>query len=469
MNKHEIQVRQKTDIVLAKSSKLKGLTNKILANRKSMAVAIKQGILERRPDLVKVVEKLHNIPKHDGLTNDLLQTYLASGAGSWVNLVDWEEEGAGSDAVKNPAYIIKDASCLGGIHVAYEKLPNQKFEMDYEQVVDTKSPVATALAMVHDVISFVGGVNLLEQIEDLGTYSSYDIKSAWEMVSKHCKIPLAMLRADDYVKENVQYCRLHSNQNLDWDLAYVTHVLHASDHRWTAWALVENPAIPENVKDEVFSDYVLYKNIKKVRIAKDESLPWSKDFIFENLDDIDINELCSNKAVPWNADLIQSLRYSVDWHRLSNNKGIVWDEELKATLGQDGWDWKLADAISTEGLSTGDSFLREHLDLIVASKEENTIKEVLWNIGCGEHSKVSVEYFQELLDQSSFEDEEDPECEKNLHWYACAAGSFKHTYPLKDLTFDEVNEIVTHVRGYGLALKDVSLAYEPVMDLGRTK
>ncbi|HFI9804485.1 TPA: hypothetical protein ACGSUT_004584 [Vibrio parahaemolyticus] len=463
MSKHEIQVRQNTDIVLAKSSKLMGLTNKVLANRKSLAVAIKQGILERRPDLVKVVEKLHNIPKHDGLTNDLLQAYLASGAGSWVNLVDWEEEGAGSDAVTNPAYIIKDASFLDDIHCDYEKLPNQKFEMDYEQVVETKSPMATALAMVHDVISFVGGVNLLEQIEDLGTYSSYDIKRAWKIVSKHCKIPLAMLRVHDYVKENVQYCSLHSNQNLDWDLAYVTHVLHIGrEHggKWLADYLVSNPAIPENVKDEVFSDYEFpycrdYKYIKKERMAKDESLPWSKDFIFENLDDIDINGLCSNKTVPWNADLIQSLRYSVNWHRLSNNKGIVWDEELKATLGQEGWDWKLADAISIEGLSTGDNFLKEHLDLIVASKEENTIKEVLWNIGCGEHSKVSVEYFQELLDQSSFEDEEDPECEKIRHWYACAMGSFKHTYPLKDLTFDEVNEIITHVRGYGLALKDV--------------
>ncbi|EGQ8102980.1 hypothetical protein I7096_000214 [Vibrio parahaemolyticus] len=462
MSKHEIQVRQNTDIVLAKSSKLMGLTNKVLANRKSLAVAIKQGILERRPDLVKVVEKLHNIPKHDGLTNDLLQTYLASGAGSWVNLVDWEEEGAGSDAMENPAYIIKDASFLDDIHFAYEKLPNQKFEMDYEQVVETKSPMATALAMVHDVISFVGGVNLLEQIEDLGTYSSYDIERAWKIVSKHCKIPLAMLRAHDYVKENVQYCSLHSNQNLDWDLAYVTHVLHIGrEHggKWLADYLVSNPAIPENVKDEVFSDYEFpycrdYKYIKKERMAKDESLPWSKDFIFENLDDIDINELCSNKTVPWNADLIQSLRYSVNWHRLSNNKGIVWDEELKATLGQEGWDWELADAISIEGLSTGDSFLKEHLDLIIASKEENTIKEVLWNIGCSEHSKVSVEYFQELLDQSSFDDEEDPECEKIRHWYACAAGSFKHTYPLKDLAFDEVNEIVRHVRGYGLALKE---------------
>ncbi len=152
-----------------------------------------------------------------------------------------------------------------------------------------------------------------------------------------------------------------------------------------------------------------------------------------------------------------------------NLLSYVWDEELKATLGQEGQDWKLADAISTEGLSTGDNFLKEHLDLIVASKEEDTIKEVLWNIGCCEHSKVSVEYFQELLDQSSFEDEEDPECEKIRHWYACAAGSFKHTYPLKDLAFDKVNEIVRHVRGYGLALKDVSLAYDPVMDLGRTK
>ncbi|ELA8153063.1 hypothetical protein [Vibrio parahaemolyticus] len=168
---------------------------------------------------------------------------------------------------------------------------------------------------------------------------------------------------------------------------------------------------------------------------------------------------------PFNFKLVIALFVNMRINLLS----YVWDEELKATLGQEGWDWKLADAISTEGLSTGDNFLKEHLDLIVASKEEDTIKEVLWNIGCCEHSKVSVEYFQELLDQSSFEDEEDPECEKIRHWYACAAGSFKHTYPLKDLAFDEVNEIVRHVRGYGLALKDVSLAYDPVMDLGRTK
>jgi len=76
MNKHEIQVRQKTDVVLAKSSKLMGLTNKILANRKSLAVAIKQSMWEKHPEMF---EAMMFMKKHD-----ILGKYVAMQKNDWL-------------------------------------------------------------------------------------------------------------------------------------------------------------------------------------------------------------------------------------------------------------------------------------------------------------------------------------------------------------------------------------------------
>ncbi|MFV8438486.1 hypothetical protein [Vibrio owensii] len=171
-----------------------------------------------------------------------------------------------------------------------------------------------------------------------------------------------------------------------------------------------------------------------------------------------INELCSTEAVPWTKPLIEEYIHHVNFYSLSSNKSVVWDEELLETLDDPDWKWNIGKVTSTHQIPTGDAFVKKYFDCYVAASVDETFKDGVWEVACSEYSGVSLEYLEQLCSQCEFDDEDELDDEGRV-WWVAALRSFPNTYSLKDLTFDEVNEIITHVRGYGLALKDVSLAF----------
>ena len=462
MNKHEIQVRQKTDIVLAKSSKLMGLTNKILASRKSLAVAIKQGILERRPDLVKVVEKLW------GESASRLSVYLLGTAGDWVNDVDWIEEKGGHFIFSNPNYIIKDDTGFE-THVSFSDLKLLKHEITPEQVKSSCKPVFTAYAACVGVISIPYAIGILSA----GSKEDYQTKRAWEMLFSYGAIDAHWIDSDDGwmyehdLEDMIYFYGLVSNKNAEWSHNLIWEIMNTkqeySGKKWAVSMMIRNPSIPQELKEKWFSHMADipcstthrgtedFEYMQRIAFAEDKTKPWSSEFIREHRWELAMNELCSNEAVTWTKELIEEHRDYVNFHRLSRNKSVVWDEELLATLDDPEWEWDICDVTSTHQLPTGDAFVKKYFDHYVAASGDETLKDGIWEAACSDYSGVSLEYLEQLCSQCEFDDEDD----EGRVWWVAALRSFPNTYSLKDLTFDEVNEIVTHVRGYGLALRNV--------------
>ncbi|WP_199454480.1 hypothetical protein [Vibrio owensii] len=465
MSKHEIQVRQKTDIVLAKSSKLMGLTNKILANRKSLAVAIKQSILERRPDLVKVVEKLW------GESASRLSVYLLGTAGDWVNDVDWLEEKGDHFIFSNSNYIIKDDTGFETSPSFYE-LKLLKHEITPEQVKSSYKPVFIAYAACVGVISIPSAIGCLSACSK----TDYETKSAWEMLFSYGAIDECWIDSEDGwmyehdLEDMIYFYGLAGNKNAEWSHNLIWEIMNTkqeySGKKWAVSMMIRNPSIPQELKEEWFSHRTDipcstthrgtedFECMQRIAFAEDKTKPWSTEFIREHRWELVINELCSNEAVPWTKSLIEEYIHQVNFHRLSRNKSVVWDEELLETLDDPDWEWNICDVTSTHQLPTGDAFVKKYFDHYVAASGDKTLKDGIWEAACSDYSGVSLEYLEQLCSQCEFDDEDDEDDEGRV-WWVAALRSFPNTYSLKDLTFDEVNEIITHVRGYGLALKDV--------------
>ncbi|MGI2091648.1 hypothetical protein ACRN96_03305 [Shewanella oncorhynchi] len=462
MNKHEIQVRQKTDIVLEKSSKLMGLTNKILANRNPVAVAIKQGILECRPDLVKVVEKLWGYSASP-LYVSYLSVYLLGTAGDWVNDVDWIEEEGDRFIFRNPNYIIKDDTGFETCP-SFGELKLLKHEITPEQVKSYYKPVFIAYAACVGVISMPSAVGWLSTFSK----EDYETKSAWEMLFSYGAIDECWIDSEDgWMYENdledmIYFYGLAANRNAEWSHNLIWEIMNTeqeySGKQWAVSKMISNPSIPQELKEKWFSHMsdipcsttssgtADYEYMQRIAFAEDKTKPWSPEFIREHRWELVINELCSNEAVSWTKSLIEEYIDVVNFYRLSSNKSVVWDKELLETLDDPEWEWNIPKVTSTHQLST-DAFIKKYFDCYVATGVDETFKDGIWEAACSEYSGVSLEYLEQLCSQCEFDDEA-------RVWWVAALRSFPNTYSLKDLTFDEVNEIITHVRGYGLALKD---------------
>ncbi|GAB7230637.1 hypothetical protein VrSk94_43320 [Vibrio rotiferianus] len=474
MNKHEIQVRQKTDIVLAKSSKLMGLTNKILANRKSVAVAIKQGIIERRPDLVHLFTKLHAQDTNEGESGRVstLSAYLAKAAEDWVNFVDWQEEGVHELMFDNPKFIIKDETYFDRLFL-FRSILELNHEVTEDQALKHRSPLFTAWAACKGIISVAQAFGALTSHTQNGHY----VNRAWKLLFRHAAVHEYFIDSDDgwmfehNLQEYIAYDSLASNKNAEWSHNLVWEVVNAtqdySGKKWTIHRLISNPSISDDLKEAFFSHMdeipcstvtskvATYDYLKRIAFAEKTDQPWSPEFIRKHRWELAMNELSSNEAVPWSKELIEEYMYDVNFHRLATNKGVIWDNELIETLTDPVWDWDINKVINYHNLGLGEQFIRDNMDTFIKKSLYETYEYAVSDIAGADYSGVSVEFLEELVSKGTFDDEVEGSCDVSHIWWVAAIGSFQITYSLKDLTFDEVNEIVTHVRGYGLALKDV--------------
>ncbi|AXY03069.1 hypothetical protein D1115_19265 [Vibrio alfacsensis] len=351
MSKHEIQVRQKTDIVLAKSSKLMGLTNKILANRKSVAVAIKQGIWEKYPEMFEAMMFMEN--------HDILGHYVAMQKNDWLidlfhKVGDIEEVTKGDTyhyfplsmttfsenkmVVENRDLLWEHWDKLSPYH-ALRKGAKVDKEMFY-RLLDDGEPVFEDYYL--DLMEFDWDLQTLLKYKDRFSYKTYgSVYYAFEWsVEFYEAVKHKDANIIKYLSENgiLSYELMeHLKHDLDWEavskntkMEWTPQMINAFGHLIDADGI--NEARERHMYYEPVREYIskpMYKGTHYAHKFKEIPMPWELvdwEAVTQNPERWSWKALSMNCTFKWSSQIESLFDTYGNWHFLSSNSQVPWNE-----------------------------------------------------------------------------------------------------------------------------------------------
>lgn len=351
MNKYEIQVCQKTDIVLAKSSKLMGLTNKILANRKSVAVAIKQGIWEKHPDMFEAMMFMKN--------HNILDDYVAMQKNDW--LIDLFYKVAGIEEVtKSDTYhylplsmttfsenkmVVENRDLLW--EHWYELEPyfaisgGAKVDKEmFYRLLEDGEPVFEDYYI--DLMEFDWDLETLLKYKDRFNYGSYEsVYYAFEWpvefyeVVKHKNANMIKPLSEDgilsyelmeHLKHDLDWKAVSNNWKIEW----TPQMINAFGHLIDADGI--NHSRERHMYYEPVRDYIpkpMYKGTRYAHKFTEMPMPWELvnwEAVTQNPERWSWTALSMNRTFKWSPQIESLFDIYGDWFYLSSNPQVPWNE-----------------------------------------------------------------------------------------------------------------------------------------------
>ncbi|PSU19328.1 hypothetical protein CTM97_20415 [Photobacterium phosphoreum] len=350
MNKHEIQVRQKTDIVLAKSSKLMGLTNKILANRKSVAVAIKQVIWEKHPEMF---EAMMFMEKHN-----VLEQYVSMQQNDWlIELL--HKCGNINEVIKDDIYhyfplcrstfsknkmVVENRDLLWehwdklSPYFAVSKGAKVDKEMFYRLLEDDEKVFESHYI---DRMEFDWDLETLLKYKDRFNYGSYgSVYSAFEwsvefyeavkhkdvdMIQSLSMVGNLSYELMEYLKHDLDWENVSSNEEIEWTPQMINafgHLIDADDInrvRYYHMYRRKRDYIPKSI----------YKGTHYAHKFKEIPFPWELvnwEAVAQTPERWFWRALSINCTFKWSPKIESLFDIYGDWNLLSSNPQVPWNE-----------------------------------------------------------------------------------------------------------------------------------------------
>jgi hypothetical protein len=376
MIKKEIAIKRSSEVTLAKTKNLLGITRKILAHSQSLVLSTKESrwinLALNHPEIMVAL-----ISKYYPLEGDVIENYTEQLG--WNNWLGYEDA---AEAERQEAYreigdlnhlsmwLIRDADCLLTPDLLSSNTSLPWSESLIERFIDKWD-----WRWLSKNISIPWSESLIERFKD---------KWDWRWLSINTALPWSGSFVERYA-DKWHWAWLSSNAGLPWSENFILRYANKwdwvpvydycsfrGDYRVTDGYLSTNEAIPwsesllERISDwptivcfehehydERFGDFlhnpampwpekwlehlVEHKYCWEY-LSKKTTLSWSVSLILRYADMWHWKGLSENTALPWSEGLISRYADKWGWKELSVNKALPWSESLIERYA-DKWDW----------------------------------------------------------------------------------------------------------------------------------